>query len=193
MKVLSVAFLGLVLAVVPAGAQEDRLDDSERQGTAPIVSSPENHVFLDVPPGAFFHDAVTWLSGRGITAGCGGGNFCPNSPVTRGEVAVFFQTSSLVGSPLGFAFVNSDGSKVSGSSNVTTAYDAGSSRYDVTFLNQTYFFTNYTTVVTLVGTSCKQYTVTTNSAGGKLVVYVWDALGVAAQCAFQFSTFKSGV
>jgi hypothetical protein len=28
-----------------------------------------------------------WASG--LTGGCGGGNFCPNNPVTRGQMAVF--------------------------------------------------------------------------------------------------------
>jgi hypothetical protein len=25
----------------------------------------------------------------GITAGCGGGNYCPDAPLTRGQMAVF--------------------------------------------------------------------------------------------------------
>jgi len=29
------------------------------------------------------------LYASGITAGCGNGNFCPNSPLTRGQMAVF--------------------------------------------------------------------------------------------------------
>lgn len=29
------------------------------------------------------------LNAAGITAGCGGGNYCPNNPVTRGQMAVF--------------------------------------------------------------------------------------------------------
>ena len=32
---------------------------------------------------------VEQLSVLGITAGCGGGNYCPNSPNTRGQMAVF--------------------------------------------------------------------------------------------------------
>jgi hypothetical protein len=29
----------------------------------------------------------------GITSGCGGGNYCPDQPVTRGEMAVFLATA----------------------------------------------------------------------------------------------------
>jgi hypothetical protein len=29
------------------------------------------------------------MANEGITGGCGGGNFCPNAPVTREQMAVF--------------------------------------------------------------------------------------------------------
>jgi hypothetical protein len=28
-----------------------------------------------------------------VTAGCGGGNYCPGNPVTRGQMAVFLTTT----------------------------------------------------------------------------------------------------
>ena len=47
-------------------------------------------VFLDVPcTGGIFDPWIEDLAGRGITGGCGGGNYCPDSPVTRGQMAVF--------------------------------------------------------------------------------------------------------
>ena len=42
-------------------------------------------VLLDNPFCAF----IERLANDGITGGCGGGNFCPNNPVTRAEMAVF--------------------------------------------------------------------------------------------------------
>jgi hypothetical protein len=45
--------------------------------------------FLDVPPSDPFHDYVDTLARDGVTAGCGGGNFCRNSGVTRAQMAVF--------------------------------------------------------------------------------------------------------
>ncbi len=47
--------------------------------------------FPDVPTGAFYHDSVSFIKAKGITAGCGGGNYCPNNGVTRGEMAVFLE------------------------------------------------------------------------------------------------------
>jgi hypothetical protein len=48
-----------------------------------------NHQFGDVPTSASYHDEVSSLVGAGITSGCGGGNYCPNQAVTRGQMAQF--------------------------------------------------------------------------------------------------------
>ncbi len=44
--------------------------------------------FADVPPGNIFHEDVAEIGRRGITAGCGGGSFCPDAPVRRDQTAV---------------------------------------------------------------------------------------------------------
>lgn len=44
----------------------------------------------DTPDDAFYHDAVTWAKGNGMTAGCNDGTgFCPDRIVTRGENITF--------------------------------------------------------------------------------------------------------
>jgi hypothetical protein len=45
--------------------------------------------FADVPCASPFAAWVQELVARGITAGCGGGLYCPTDPVTRGQMAVF--------------------------------------------------------------------------------------------------------
>jgi len=53
--------------------------------------------FLDVPCSSGFAPWIEELVRRGITAGCGGGDYCPASAVTRGQMAVFLTTTfSLV-------------------------------------------------------------------------------------------------
>ena len=47
------------------------------------------HQFSDVPTGASYHDDVEALVDHGITSGCGGGQYCPSDPVTRGNMAQF--------------------------------------------------------------------------------------------------------
>lgn len=46
-------------------------------------------VFTDVPVGAFAADWIEQLALEGVTAGCGGGNFCPDAPVSRAQAAAF--------------------------------------------------------------------------------------------------------
>jgi hypothetical protein len=45
--------------------------------------------YNDVPPEHPFYHFIGALASSGITAGCGGGNFCPDNPLTRGQMAVF--------------------------------------------------------------------------------------------------------
>jgi hypothetical protein len=54
-----------------------------------VSPDPAGQTFPDVPAGHPQHQFVEALAAAGITAGCGGGNFCPNAPLTRGQMAVF--------------------------------------------------------------------------------------------------------
>jgi S-layer homology domain len=49
--------------------------------------------FLDVPVAHQFYAFIENIFHNGITGGCGGGNFCPNNSVTRGQMAVFLLKS----------------------------------------------------------------------------------------------------
>jgi hypothetical protein len=46
-------------------------------------------VFLDVPTNYWAAAWIERLAAEGITGGCGGGNYCPATPVTRDQMAVF--------------------------------------------------------------------------------------------------------
>ena len=50
-------------------------------------------MFADVPASSPFCPWVEELARRGVTAGCGGGNYCPNDPVSRAQMAVFLVTT----------------------------------------------------------------------------------------------------
>ena len=54
-----------------------------------VSPAPGTATFNDVPTGHPFFQYVEALASSGITAGCGGGNFCPDAPLTRGQMAVF--------------------------------------------------------------------------------------------------------
>ena len=49
--------------------------------------------FFDVPQANPFHSSIHTIAIDGITAGCGGGMFCPDASVSRAEMAVFLLKS----------------------------------------------------------------------------------------------------
>jgi hypothetical protein len=63
------------------------LKTSEGAGFTPPACTTA--AFADVPCASPFAPWVQELVARGITAGCGGGLYCPTDPVTRGQMAVF--------------------------------------------------------------------------------------------------------
>ena len=62
-----------------------------KEGGSYVPPACTSQDFGDVPctPGVGFADWIYELVRRSITAGCGGGNYCPLNPNTRGQMAVF--------------------------------------------------------------------------------------------------------
>jgi hypothetical protein len=54
-----------------------------------VSPAPGSATFNDVPTNHPFFQYVEALASSGITAGCGNNNFCPDAPLTRGQMAVF--------------------------------------------------------------------------------------------------------
>ena len=54
-----------------------------------VSPAPLTPTFGDVPASHPFFQYIEALAASGITGGCGGGNYCPNNNVTRGQMAVF--------------------------------------------------------------------------------------------------------
>jgi hypothetical protein len=82
--------------------------------TPPPVGSGTG--FGDVPADYWSAAFIKQLAAEGITSGCGGGNYCPEQPVTRAQMAVFLlkakygagYTPPPVGSGTGFGDVPPD-------------------------------------------------------------------------------------
>jgi hypothetical protein len=64
-------------------------------GSGYVPPPAQGGVFLDVHPGDFAADWIEDLGNRGITAGCGGGNYCPGQPISRAEMAVLLLKTLL--------------------------------------------------------------------------------------------------
>jgi hypothetical protein len=58
-----------------------------------VSPAPATATFGDVPVSHAFHQFVEALAAAGISGGCGSGNFCPDAPLTRGQMAVFLSVA----------------------------------------------------------------------------------------------------
>ena len=54
-----------------------------------VSQAPGTPTFNDVPVADFGFQYIEALAASGITGGCGGGSYCPDSPVTRRQMAIF--------------------------------------------------------------------------------------------------------
>jgi hypothetical protein len=54
-----------------------------------VSDAPQTATFADVPTDHIFFQYIEALAASGITGGCGPGIFCPDAPVTRGQMATF--------------------------------------------------------------------------------------------------------
>jgi hypothetical protein len=54
-----------------------------------LSPAPAEATFDDVPTSDFGFQHIEALAASGITGGCGGGDYCPDSPVTRRQMAIF--------------------------------------------------------------------------------------------------------
>jgi hypothetical protein len=54
-----------------------------------VAPAPASASFGDVPPAHPFFQFIEALAASGVTGGCGNGDFCPDQPLTRGQMAVF--------------------------------------------------------------------------------------------------------
>ena len=62
------------------------------------ITSPSTPFFADVPFNHVFYQAIEALRLANISGGCGGGNFCPDSSLTRAQAAVILLRAKHGGS-----------------------------------------------------------------------------------------------
>lgn len=78
MRVIAGALLAIVAVAVPVGVFA-------------------NHQFTDVPTSNTFHGSIDKIKTAGITGGCSATKYCPNDPVTRGQMAAFLTRAASRG------------------------------------------------------------------------------------------------
>lgn len=94
--------------------------DSSFVQRVPVVKSTKRDLdhcdvtgFADVDREGPHGRAIGWLADRGVTRGCDAGCFCPDQPVTRGQMAAFLHRFvpdlAVVAGPVGLGDVLADG------------------------------------------------------------------------------------
>ncbi len=92
--------------------------------------------------------------------------------------------------PIAYGIVDAAGALVGGTSNLTTSYDGGNLRYNITISDVTYSSTSYVTIVTPSAGGAEDVTPRTAAAGGNLRVIFRDASsGLDVSSLFQFVVF----
>ena len=76
--------------------------------------------------------------------------------------------------PIAFGFINSNGSVASSSGNVSCTWSG--SRYEITITGESYFYNSYITVITLCDPRSTMVMIRTDSASGKLLVYLSEGV-----------------
>lgn len=80
----------LALVVIPnANNQTNALSGAIVRYKLQVSPAPAVATFGDVPTSHPFFQFIEALAKSGITGGCGSGSYCPDDPVTRGQMAVF--------------------------------------------------------------------------------------------------------
>ncbi len=95
---------------------------------------------------------------------------------------------SGLATPIAYGFINSNGTVASATPNVSCTWNSGSSRYDITIADESYYWTDYVAVVTPA--SSTPLIPTTGSTGGKLLVFLNNLMGDKVQDEFQFVIYK---
>ena len=75
--------------------------------SVPIGLVLATHIFSDVPTGHTFHDDIAAIAAAGVTGGCAANRYCPEAPVTRGQMAAFMNRLGAL-SPQRPPVVNAD-------------------------------------------------------------------------------------
>ena len=160
-----------------------------------VVGSSENPIISATNNGTGngVYGTATGSNGVGVygeATGGGKAGYFDGDVHTTGDITKAYTVGTIIrATPIAYAFIYADGTFASGTPNVSSSWNAASSRYEITISDENYIWTNYVTVATVTKGSAPRFA-TTNSVSGKLLVYVWDTAGSKIREAFQFVTYK---
>jgi hypothetical protein len=130
---------------------------------------------------------------RGVASGASSfaGKFEGNVHITGTLTKAYAAATSNAAIPIAYGTVSSAGTLLAGTPNVSAAYNAGGTRYEITIAGETYDALKFVTNVTrLAGAVSVGVSTTTSSPDGKLLVFNRNGTGALAQGSFYFVVYK---
>jgi hypothetical protein len=112
-----------------------------------------------------------------------------NAHVNGSLTMAFAPATSSRATPIAYANIASDGTLNAGTPNVTSSWDAVSSRYLIILAGEAYSSTGYVATVTPQTAAVPRFA-TTNASAGQLAVKIWDVAGAALQNGFHVVIYK---
>ncbi len=97
-------------ALIVVGAASPATTSTSTSSTTTTTTVPASVGTFSDDDGSPFVEEIEWLASSGITQGCGGGRFCPNDVVTRGQMAAFLTRALGLSVPATDSFTDDDGS-----------------------------------------------------------------------------------
>jgi hypothetical protein len=82
-----------IRCAIDGGTVDTRLGNFRIKTYLQVSPAPAVATFSDVPTNHWAFQFVEALAASGITVGCGGGNFCPDDPLNRAQMAVFLSAA----------------------------------------------------------------------------------------------------
>lgn len=180
-NIVLMALLSAVLIGTTAWAGDVTIPKTFTAGTT-AVASEVNDNFTAVESAV--DDNNTRINTNAANIAANAADITTNvTDITTNVFAIAALNESLVA----YANINSDGTFISGTSNVSSSWNPSSARYEITISGESYIYFDYVTVVTPSG---GPYIARTGSVSGDLLVIFYDLGGNPAQVGFQFVTYK---
>ncbi|MCK4629016.1 MAG: hypothetical protein KAT56_08425, partial [Sedimentisphaerales bacterium] len=130
------------------------------------------------------------LSGAGIYAkGSSYAGYFEGDVHSTGEYTKAYTTgTSNPAAPLVYGCIASNATIYSGTPNFTCTWSSTLNRYEIAITGESYYFTDYVTMVTPASGSAR--IASTSSMSGVLLVYIFTPAGTQVQAPFQFMVYK---
>jgi hypothetical protein len=141
--------------------------------------------------GSFFASGSgTGVSGVNSDPAGLAGKFTGNVHVTGKVTRAYTSGTSTQATPLAYGVINSAGTFLSGTPNVSATFDSATKQFLITIAGESYDSAKFTTTVTPLTGTGPSFPTTATVTGGKLAVTFFNLSGTKVQKAFSFVTYK---